>query len=176
LRLIAAHASSGSHRVDQAYLDKGLSKLSIRRICKHRTPNNLTILAVCEGGVGQTISTGSSFSIASAYLFSGASSCVYSNSVLDDKVGAEILADFLERLKNGEMKDWALRNAKLTYLQNVTSEEGYNPIYWAGLQVMGDVSPVEIGKSYVIWYYIVGLTLLVGLIFIIKRRLRLDSV
>ena len=74
------------------------------------------------------------------------------------------------------MKDWALRNAKLAYLQNVTSEEGYNPIYWAGLQVMGDVSSVEIGKSYVIWYYIVGLTLLVGLGFIIKRRLRLDSV
>ena len=175
LRLIAAHASSGSHRVDQAFLDKGLSKLSIRRICKHRTPNNLTILAVCDGGVGQTISSGSSFSIASAYLFSGASSCVYSNSVLDDKVGAEILADFLERLKNGEMKDWALRNAKLTYLKHVTSEEGYNPIYWAGLQVMGDVSSVEIGKSYVIWYYIVGLTLLVGLGFIIKRGLRLRS-
>ena len=176
LRLIAAHASSGSHRVDQAFLDKGLSKLSIRRICKRRTPNNLTILAVCDGGVGQTISSGSSFSIASAYLFSGASSCVYSNSVLDDKVGAEILADFLERLKNGEMKDWAIRNAKLAYLQNVTSVEGYNPIYWAGLQVMGDVSPVEIGKSYVIWYCIVGLTLLVGLGFIIKRRLRLRSV
>ena len=175
LRLIAAHASSGSHRVDQAYLDKGLSKLSIRRICKRRTPNNLTILAVCDGGVGQTISSGSSFSIASAYLFSGASSCVYSNSVLDDKVGAEILADFLERLKNGEMKDWAIRNAKLAYLQNVTSVEGYNPIYWAGLQVMGDVSPVEIGKSYVIWYCIVGLTLLVGLGFIIKRGLRLRS-
>jgi len=176
LRLIAAHASSGSHRVDQAYLDKGLSKLSIRRICKRRIPNNLTILAVCDGGVGQTISSGSSFSIASAYLFSGASSCVYSNSVLDDKVGAEILADFLERLKNGEMKDWAIRNAKLAYLQNVTSVEGYNPIYWAGLQVMGDVSPVEIGKSYVIWYCIVGLTLLVALIFIIKRGLRLRSV
>ena len=133
-------------------------------------------MAVCDGGVGQTISSGSSFSIASAYLFSGASSCVYSNSVLDDKVGAEILADFLERLKTGEMKDWALRNAKLAYLQNVTSEEGYNPIYWAGLQVMGDVSSVEIGKSYVIWYCIVGLTLLVGLGFIIKRRLRLRSV
>ena len=177
LRLIAAHASSGSHRVDQAYLDKGISKLSIRRICKRQAPNNLTILAVCEGGVGQTISTGSSFSIASAYLFSGASSCVYSNSLLDDKVGAEILADFLERLKNGEMKDWALRNAKLNYLKQVTSEEGYNPIYWAGLQVMGDVSSVEIGKSYVIRYCIVGLSLLVGLIFIIiKRRHLLRSV
>ncbi len=175
LRLIAAHASSGSHRVDQAYLDKGRTKLSIRRICKRHTPNNLTILAVCEGGVGQSISSGSSFSIASAYIFSGASSCVYSNSVLDDKVGAEILADFLQRLKNGEPKDWALRNAKLDYLKHVTSEEGYNPIYWAGLHVMGDVSPVEIGKSYVIWYYIVGLTLLVGVGFVIKKWLRLRS-
>jgi hypothetical protein len=176
LQLIAAHASSGSHRIDYAYMDKGLSKLSIRRICKSRIPNSLTILAVCEGGVGQTISSGSSFSIASAYLFSGAKSCVYSNSVLDDKVGAEILSDFLQRLENGEQKDWALRNTKLDYLKKVTSEEGYNPIYWAGLQVMGDVSPVEIDKSYVIWYFTIGLTLLVGLGFVIKRRLRLRSV
>ena len=176
LQLIAAHASPGDHRVDNAYLDKGYSQLSINNICKRRIQNKLTILAVCDGGNGQSISHGSSFSLASAYLFSGAKSCVYSESKLDDRIGAFLITSYLKRLENGEQKDWALRNTKLEYLKKVTSEEGYNPIYWAGLQVMGDVSPVEIGKSYVIWYCIVGLTLLVGLIFIIKRRHLLRSV
>ncbi len=175
LLLIAAHAYSEEHKVDNAYLDFGNKKRTIQNICNGKNTSKLVVLASCDGGIGQQISYGSSFSLASAFLFSGASSCVYSTSKLEDKIASQILADFLQRLKNGEPKDWALRNAKLAYLKHVTSEEGYNPIYWAGLQVMGDVSPVEIGKSYVIWYYIVGLTLLVGVGFVIKKWLRFRS-
>ncbi len=175
LCLIAAHGYANNHRVGGAYFDFGNQKLTIKNICLKKRKCKLTILASCDSGLGQKIGTGSSFSLASAFLFSGASSCVYSTSKLDDKIASQILADFLQRLKNGEPKDWALRNAKLAYLKHVTSEEGYNPIYWAGLQVMGDVSPVEIGKSYVIWYYIVGLILLVGVGFVIKKRLRFRS-
>ena len=176
LLIVAAHGFSGSHRVDDAYIDLGKSKLSIRNVCRMKLNVHQTILAICDGGLGQHISSGSTFSLASAFLYAGSSSCLYATWKLDDQIGANLISSYLKHLEKGEQKDGALRNAKLEYLQQVTSEEGYNPIYWAGLQVMGDVSPVEIGKSYVIWYYIIGLTLLVGLIFIIKRRLRLRSV
>ncbi len=143
--LIAAHGFGQNHRVDNAYIDLGKNIISIRNVCKRKIKTNLVVLAICDGGIGQQISQGSSFSLASAFLFSGAKSCVYSNWKLDDKIASEILGDFLKRLANGEPKDWALRNAKMNYLKNVKSMEGYNPIYWGGLQVMGDVSPVEMG-------------------------------
>jgi CHAT domain-containing protein len=170
LQLIAAHASPGDHRVDNAYLDKGYSQLSINNICKRRIQNKLTILAVCDGGNGQSISHGSSFSLASAFLFSGAKSCVYSESKLDDRIGASLITSYLKRLENGEQKDWALRNAKLDYLKKVTSEEGYNPIYWAGLQVMGEVSPVSIGGQSNDWIWFVVLLLLIGIGLVFRQR------
>jgi mannose/fructose-specific phosphotransferase system component IIA len=175
LLIVAAHGFSGSHRVDDAYIDLGDSKLTIRKVCRMNLKVNQTILAICDGGLGQHISSGSTFSFASAFLFAGSSSCVYATWKLDDYIGASMITTYLKRIEAGEQKDWALHNAKLDYLKHVTSEEGYNPIYWAGLQVMGDVSPVEIGKSYVIWYYIVGLILLVGVGFVIKKGLRLRS-
>ena len=176
LLIVAAHGFSGSHRVDDAYIDLGNNKLSIRKVCRMNLKVNQTILAICDGGLGQPISAGSTFSFASAFLFAGSSSCVYATWKLDDLVGATMITNYLKRLEEGEQKDWALRNAKLDYLKHVTSEEGYNPIYWAGLQVMGDVSPVEIGNSYIIWFSIVGLMLLVGVGFVIKRVHQLRSV
>ena len=176
LLIIAAHGFSKGYRVDNAYIDLGKSKLSIRNVCRMKLKVHQTILAICDGGLGQHISSGSTFSLASAFLYAGSSSCLYATWKLDDQIGANLVSSYLKHLEKGEDKDDALRNAKLEYLRQVTSEEGYNPIYWAGLQVMGDISPVEIGKSYVIWYCIVGLTLLVGLGFVIKRGLRLRSV
>jgi CHAT domain-containing protein len=175
LLIVAAHAFPGSHRVDDAYIDLGDNKLTIRKVCRMNLKVNQTILAICDGGLGQHISSGSTFSFASAFLFAGSSSCVYATWKLDDHIGASMITTYLKRIEAGEQKDWALHNAKLDYLKHVTSEEGYNPIYWAGLQVMGDVSPVEIGKSYVIWYYIVGLILLVGVGFVIKKGISLRS-
>jgi hypothetical protein len=163
LNLIAAHGYSQNHRVAGAYLDLGYQKLTIKNICANKQKCKLTLLASCDGGLGQRIGTGSSFSLASAFLYSGSKSCVYSMWKLDDKVASEILTIFLRRLELGEPKDWALRNAKLEYLQNVTSEEGYNPIYWAGLQVMGDVSPVTIGSHTNDWIWVALLILLISM-------------
>jgi hypothetical protein len=95
---------------------------------------------------------------------------VYSESKLDDRIGASLITSYLKRLENGEQKDWALRNAKLDYLKKVTSEEGYNPIYWAGLQVMGDVSPVSIGGRSNDWIWFVVLLLLISIGLIFRQR------
>ncbi len=177
--LIAAHGFSGTHRVDNAYLDKGYNQLTINNICKRRMSTKLTLLAVCDGGVGQSISSGSSFSLASAYLLAGSKSCVYSTWKLDDQIGAKIITSYLKRLENGEQKDWALRNAKLEYLRDVTTQEGNNPIYWAGLQVMGDVSSIEIGETNTTLWFIFVLVLVVvvlSLLFVVKMIHRLRSV
>ena len=168
LLIVAAHGFSGSHRVDDAYIDLGKNKLSIRNVCKMKLNVHQTILAICDGGLGQHISSGSTFSLASAFLYAGSSSCLYATWKLDDQIGANLISSYLKHLEKGEQKDGALRKAKLEYLQQVTSEEGYNPIYWAGLQVMGDVSPVTIGSHANDWIWVALFILLIsiGVIFI----------
>jgi hypothetical protein len=159
LLLIAAHCSPGNHRVDNTYIDLGEKSLSIKDVCQMKLNSKLAVLAFCDGGIGQNIS-GSSFSMASSFLMSGVESCLYSIWKLDDKIGSEVIASFLERVKKGEQKDVALRAAKKEYLENVTSEEGYNPIYWAGLNVMGNVAPIEIHQSEISWWKIGSVILL----------------
>ncbi len=172
LLIVAAHGFSGSHRVDDAYIDLGKSKLSIRNVCRMKLNVHQTILAICDGGLGQHISSGSTFSLASAFLYAGSSSCLYATWKLDDQIGANLISSYLKHLEKGEQKDGALRNAKLEYLQQVTSEEGYNPIYWAGLQVMGDVSPVTIGSQVNdwVWVALVILLIIIGVIFIQRHN------
>jgi len=172
LLIVAAHGFSGSHRVDDAYIDLGKNKLSIRNVCKMKLNVHQTILAICDGGLGQHISSGSTFSLASAFLYAGSSSCLYATWKLDDQIGANLISAYLKHLEKGEQKDGALRNAKLEYLQQVTSEEGYNPIYWAGLQVMGDVSPITIGSQENNWIWVTLFILLIsiGVIFIQRHN------
>ncbi len=171
--MIAAHGFPGNHRVDNAYIDKGVQQLSIKSICKRNTKNKHTVLAVCDGGSGQTISSGSSFSIASAFLFSGSKSCVYSEWKLEDQVGAILFNNYLNRLANGEQKDWALRNAKLDYLQSLGNEDGSNPVYWSGLQVMGDVSPLTFENDLnLVWKIIIASILIVSLVIFLRLKIK----
>jgi hypothetical protein len=104
---------------------------------------------------------------------SGVESCLYSIWKLDDKIGSEVIASFLERVKKGEQKDVALRAAKKEYLENVTSEEGLNPIYWAGLNVIGNVAPIEIKNSEIPWWKIgIAILLFLLLVYRIKKYLQ----
>lgn len=172
LLLVAAHCYPGNHRVDNAYIDMGEESLSIKDVCKMKLNSNLAILAVCNGGVGQNVS-GSSFSMASSFLMSGVKSCLYSSWKLDDKIGSEVIALFLKKIEEGEEKDVALRAAKKEYLENVTSEEGLNPIYWSGLNVIGNVAPFEINQSQISWWKI-GIAILLFLLlgYRIKKHLQ----
>jgi len=173
LILVAAHCYSQTHRVDNAFIDMGKNTLSIRDVCKMNFNSKLAILAFCDGGVGQQISAGSNFSLASSFLMSGVASCLYSIWKLDDKIGSEVIASFLKRMEKGEEKDVALRGAKKEYLENVTTEEGLNPIYWAGLNVIGNVAPIQIQNSDIsLWKIGIAILLFLLLGYRIKKYLQ----
>ena len=151
----------------------GKNTLSIRDVCKMNFNSKLAILAFCDGGVGQQISAGSNFSLASSFLMSGVASCLYSIWKLDDKIGSEVIASFLKRMEKGEEKDVALRGAKKEYLENVTTEEGLNPIYWAGLNVIGNVAPIQIQNSDIsLWKIGIAILLFLLLGYRIKKYLQ----
>ncbi|MCB0687400.1 MAG: CHAT domain-containing protein, partial [Saprospiraceae bacterium] len=54
--------------------------------------------------------------------------------------------DFYNNLNHSLTKDRALRKAKLQFLSQ-SPEELSNPLYWAGMILVGDISPVEIQSS-----------------------------
>lgn len=173
LILVAAHCSSQSHRVDNAFVDLGKNTLSIKDVCKMKFNSKLAVLALCDGGLGQQISAGSNFSLASSFLMSGVESCLYSNWKLDDKIASELIASFLSKIRNGKEKDIALREAKTEYLKNVVSEDGFNPIYWSGLNVMGNVAPIEIERNEITWWKVfISILLFLVLAFKIKKHLQ----
>jgi hypothetical protein len=72
-------------------------------------------------------------------------------------------------------KDEALQQAKLQYLKNAEGRM-LSPKYWAGLIVMGDLSPVKLGSklSYP-GYWILGGVLILSLSWFLFKKQRLRA-
>ena len=57
-----------------------------------------------------------------------------------------VLNNFYKNLSTGQNKSEALRNAKLAYINN-TPDYRRHPYYWAGLVLVGDDGPINIGVN-----------------------------
>ena len=67
-----------------------------------------------------------------------------------DKSTKDILVDFYKNLKTGMTKDEAMRQAKLSYLDNAPPAY-QSPYYWSHLSVIGDSSELEVLRSTPSW-------------------------
>lgn len=65
---------------------------------------------------------------------------------IDEQASALLLDIFYRNLLKGMDKDEALRQAKLSYLQNAEGRM-LAPQYWAGLVIMGDTSPITLAQN-----------------------------
>jgi hypothetical protein len=73
------------------------------------------------------------------------------------------MEDFYVNLKANQSKDTALRNAKLTYIKNQTSDTKTHPRYWAGFVPVGNLNPLttnEGGNHF--WLWGLGAIFLIG--------------
>lgn len=124
---------------------------------------DLVVLSACNTGLGKTESGDGVMSMARAFTYAGVSSAVMSLWQVSDRQTSELMVKFYENLNQGQKKNEALRNAKRDYLKTVQEPELQHPYYWAGFVVSGDVTPIS-KKSYV-WFYILGIILISGLVF-----------
>jgi hypothetical protein len=83
-----------------------------------------------------------------AYWFSqsGVHTCIYSYWKLDDRSTARVLDRFYTYLEQGVWRYEALRRAQNDIRDEARTDEEKNPIYWAGLTIIGEDGPVAIGK------------------------------
>ena len=100
----------------------------------------LVVLSACETGIGEIKVGDGVFGLRRALVLAGAESQVTSLWQVDDKATRDLMVDFYTRLKNGEGKGEALRNAQLTMMR---SAERAHPYFWASFIEIGDWKPLR---------------------------------
>ncbi len=108
--------------------------------------SQLTVLTACESGKPGLQDGEGMISLAHAFNYAGSESILTGLWKIDEQTSAIITELFYQNLLKGLRKDEALRLAKLKYLQSAKSRT-LAPQYWAGLIIMGDVSPIVLYKK-----------------------------
>ena len=108
---------------------------------------SLVYLSACQTNHA-TVKKGEGMStISRAFAYAGCPSMVASLWNIPDESSHKIAIAFYKNLKDGQTKDMALRNAKLTYLEN-TKINGALPNLWAQTILIGDPKPIVKNMDY----------------------------
>ena len=143
---------------------------SVEKIIQTNLKADLTVLSLCETGIGESHVSGSYLDMAYWFTYAGSKSCLYSYWKLDDRSTAFILERFYHYLAMGIKKSAALQNAKSDYLEQAKTEEEKNPVYWGGLTLIGDDDPISITENKKISYWYFTLLLIIpAIVYLLKR-------
>jgi len=116
----------------------------------------MVVLSACETSIGELQKGEGIISLARGFSYAGAKSIVTSLWNVNEKSTAALMGLFYQNIAKGMPKNKALRQAKLDYME-LYPNLGVEPFYWAGFVPIGDMSAVEMEKSY--WWLIGGLML-----------------
>lgn len=111
---------------------------------------DLVAIPTCQSLVGRVLTGEGINSLARAFSLAGCKSMI---ATLDDvhyQSGLSIMNLFYQYLHQGLPKDQALHQAKLTYLDEASVQEGL-PTMWANYVLIGDYSPIHIEKKEQPW-------------------------
>lgn len=139
--------------------------------------SKLAVLSACETGVGQFSKGEGAFSIARGFAVAGVPAIVTTLWKVNDAAGAKINQAFYQGLENGLPKDQAIKEAKLSFLQqsnNITE----SPFYWGNYILIGDPIAIEIQKkkASLNWIIALGAIFLLFIIVTLKRRKAVNQV
>jgi tetratricopeptide (TPR) repeat protein len=130
----------------------------------------LAVLSACKTGTGKLDKGEGIMSLARGFLFAGIPSVVMTMWEVEDVAGAEIMTDFYKQLKTGIGTDMALRNAKLTYLEQSDPLQSH-PYFWAAYVQIGKTTPVTNKPEITIAAY-AGISLMLAAILFLFIRYR----
>jgi hypothetical protein len=148
---LAAHGySSNVSSSDIFVVMDSLNTAQDHRLTAHNlididTKADLAILAICMGGIGEWQMQDLK-GMAYWFSYAGVRSCLFSRWKIDDRSTSIILDRFYAHLSEGMGRYEALRAAQDDYLRQARTDEERNPIYWAGLSIIGEDGPVRIDK------------------------------
>lgn len=133
--------------------------------------SDIAVLTACESGKPGLSPGEGMISMSHAFMYAGSESILTGLWKIDEQSTTRIIEIFYEKIDQGLPKDIALQEAKITYLNEAVGRT-IQPMYWAGLVIMGDISPIDVGSdSNWFWYVVAGIVGIV-LLYRVVRRLR----
>ena len=169
----ATHAILNTENANYSSLLLGNSSLPANNLYAYEIQSSklnadLVVLSACNTGVGK-IETGEGLtSLARSFNYAGAKSVLVGLWALPDQSTSSIVNDFFKELKY-HTKSVALKNAKTAYL-NTADEHLANPIFWAGLIVIGENNAIDFDQTNSKLYLIL-LILIVGVLLLFRKKL-----
>jgi CHAT domain-containing protein len=125
--------------------DDGSGLLQFADILELKLNADLVVLSACDTGLGRLREGEGIVGLTRAFLYAGASAVVASLWEVEDQSTSVLMEQFYRRLKQGESKAEALRQAKLDVLQAMidlralgTRQSLAPPFYWAPFILVGD--------------------------------------
>ncbi|MGB5691931.1 MAG: CHAT domain-containing protein, partial [Flavobacteriaceae bacterium] len=164
---LATHADLGEG--DNPWIAFNDGKMYLKEIYATPTQSEMVVLSACNTSQGNLKPGEGIMSLARGFFYSGANSVVSSLWPITDKGGRDIMQSFYKNLTEGQTKSAALREAKLEYLQQAEVPELKHPYYWAGFVILGDNAPLAEANS--MYWMMLGLFLVIGIIFMTRKRL-----
>lgn len=133
--------------------------------------SNLAVLSACETGRTNYSDGEGMISLALAFRYAGSESILAGLWSIDEYSSTDITNTFYKGVREGLTKDVALQQAKLDYL-NKSEGRLLSPTYWAGLALIGDISPVNITSetSYSLYLCIAAVVILLICFYFYKLK------
>jgi len=149
---IAAHGYSDRLVPGEQYVymdsvsTAGSTRLSAYQLIQTDLKAEMAVLSICMGGIAEW-SHQNPRNLAYWFSQSGVHTCIYSHWKVDDRSTARVLERFYDYLKQGVWRYEALRKAQDDLRREARIDEELNPVYWAGLTIIGEDGPVDMERS-----------------------------
>ena len=157
-----------SSRVDSVREDDFLHPNELYSLSLHA---QLAVLSACETGMGTLTKGEGIMSLGRAFKYAGCPNVTMSLWKADDQSTHHLMQSFFTHLHAGQPKDEALRQAKLSYLDEAKSLQAH-PYYWAAFVQVGDDMPLSETRGLEKYYWLGGMVILslLGVLFWWYRR------
>lgn len=177
---VISFISHGSSNSRLSMKDKGVYLqdhfLSVDEVHHLEANTKFLMLTACQTGVGFSDNGEGSISLVRAFSSIGVQSILYAVWDIDEKPSMDILIVFMANLNLKMKKSEALTEAKKNYLK--TCHPRYaNPIFWAGLNIMGNNEAIDLSdvvknkwSSFKLTYLLFVLSILAILFIIFTKK------
>lgn len=160
---LATHAKADNEDGEYAYVAFSETKdtahsnlLYLKNLYTMSLRADMVALSACETGVGKLRRGEGVVSLARGFSYAGANSLVTTLWRISDRESANLMQRYYQGLKNDLTKDEALRQAKITYLDEASGNRAH-PFFWAAFVTIGDMEPLDLPDRGWMWGLLVGL-------------------
>jgi len=171
---LATHAQTDNEIPEYSFLaftpnEKEENLIYVNDLYAMNINADMVVLSACKSGMGDLKKGEGLLSLSRAFYYAGAKSLVYTLWNINDSSSSEIMENFYENLSDGALKDEALRNAKLTFLEKHKEDNFKHPYYWSSFVISGNTTPL-VSDSYLVWYIAASVLLIAIVVF--RRKLQ----